>query len=68
MASRRECDRLIQEGKVYVNNNRAKLGDMICYGDKVCVDGHDVNWESIMKLKMNNLTVISCVYGLIYNI
>ena len=38
-ASRREADVLIQEGKVFINDKRAKLGDVVKEGDEVRVTG-----------------------------
>lgn len=39
--SRREADRLISAGRVFVNGKKAKLGDQIGEGDDVRVDGRD---------------------------
>ncbi|MBP6925652.1 MAG: rRNA pseudouridine synthase [Candidatus Pacebacteria bacterium] len=38
-ASRREADILIQEGKVFINNKRAKLGDEVRESDTITVEG-----------------------------
>ncbi len=38
VCSRREADRLIQDGKVFLNNRRAKLGDIVHPEDKVEVN------------------------------
>lgn len=57
-SSRREADRLIKDGYVYINNIPAKPGDMINYGDKLEVKGNLVNWEKIMKLKNDHSIVI----------
>lgn len=37
--SRREADRLVEEGRVTVNGNVALMGTKILDGDEVCVDG-----------------------------
>ena len=42
VASRRECDRLIQEGKVVVNGIVAKLGIEVGESDEVFVNGNRV--------------------------
>lgn len=43
VASRRECDRLIAEGKVTVNGRPAGLGDDINDGDNIKVEGRPVS-------------------------
>lgn len=42
VASRRECDRLIAEGKVTVNGRTAGLGDDVNDGDNIKVEGRPV--------------------------
>lgn len=42
VASRRECDRLIAEGKVTVNGRPAGLGDNVNDGDNIKVEGRPV--------------------------
>ncbi|MBI4437457.1 hypothetical protein HY631_00720 [Candidatus Uhrbacteria bacterium] len=39
--SRREADRLIEQGRVFVNNKRAQLGDHVSHADSVRVEGRD---------------------------
>ena len=39
VASRRACDRLVEEGKVYINGKCAGVGDDVESGDSVTVDG-----------------------------
>jgi len=39
MASRRDCDKMIGEGRVTVNGNKAVLGLEVSEDDEVCVDG-----------------------------
>lgn len=41
-ASRRECDKLIAEGKVTVNGKRATLGLEVCEDDEIFVNGNKV--------------------------
>lgn len=43
VASRRECDRLIQEGKVTVNGKTATLGIDVVDGDEIKLNGNVVN-------------------------
>ena len=38
-ASRREAERLIQEGKVFINNQKANLGDKVSNHDIIKIDG-----------------------------
>lgn len=40
--SRREADRMIEEGKVTINGKKAKLGSKIIEGDEVRANGHEV--------------------------
>jgi 23S rRNA pseudouridine2604 synthase len=42
MCSRREADRYIEHGHVYVNGRRAEVGTMVSKHDKVMVNGHIV--------------------------
>ena len=43
VASRRECDNLITQGRITVNGKTAQLGAEVGVDDKVCVDGKDVS-------------------------
>lgn len=43
VASRRECDNLIAQGRITINGKIAKLGAEVGADDKVCVDGRDVS-------------------------
>lgn len=43
VASRRGCDKLIEEGRVIVNGKTAALGDDIAGGEEICVDGVPVS-------------------------
>ena len=40
MCSRREADRYIEQGNVFINGKRAKIGDRVFSGDRVAVNGH----------------------------
>lgn len=42
VCSRREADRYIEQGNVYVNGKRAKVGDQVKPGDKVKVNGQPI--------------------------
>ena len=43
--SRREADRLIEAGKVFINDKKAELGDRVAHGDSVRVEGRDKKTE-----------------------
>jgi 23S rRNA pseudouridine2604 synthase len=40
LCSRREADRFIEQGHVFINGKRAAIGDQVKAGDKVRVNGH----------------------------
>ena len=42
ICSRREADRYIEQGNVFVNGKRAKIGDQVFPGDKVKVNGQSI--------------------------
>ncbi|PWS27276.1 23S rRNA pseudouridine(2604) synthase RluF [Pedobacter yonginense] len=42
LCSRREADRFIEKGTVFINGKRAKVGDQVFAGDKVMVNGHNI--------------------------
>ena len=41
-ASRRGADRMIEDGRVTIDGRRAALGDKVRIGERVCVDGKEV--------------------------
>jgi len=43
--SRREADRLIEEGRVMVDGHKGVLGDKVIMGTKVVVDGHSLTGD-----------------------
>ena len=43
ICSRREADRFIEQGNVYLNGKRAKVGDQVFPGDKVKVNGQPID-------------------------
>lgn len=42
LCSRREADRFIEKGNVFINGKRAKIGDQVMAGDRVMVNGHNI--------------------------
>ncbi|MCZ4224389.1 23S rRNA pseudouridine(2604) synthase RluF [Pedobacter rhodius] len=42
LCSRREADRFIEKGTVFINGKRAKIGDQVVAGDRVMVNGHNI--------------------------
>lgn len=48
--SRREADRLIEQGRVEINNKKAKLGDKVSPGDDIVVDGERVKTDMQAKI------------------
>ena len=44
ICSRREADRLIQDGRISINGRAAKLGDQVGHDDVVARDGQIIEW------------------------
>lgn len=42
LCSRREADKFIERGLVFINNRKAAIGDQVKAGDKVRVNGHEL--------------------------
>jgi len=42
LCSRREADRFIERGNVFINGKKAKIGDQVLPGDRVMVNGHNI--------------------------
>jgi 23S rRNA pseudouridine2604 synthase len=42
LCSRREADRYIEQGNVFINGKRATIGDQVKVGDQVRVNGHNL--------------------------
>ncbi len=42
LCSRREPDKFIENGHVFINNKKAKVGDQVGFGDIVRVNGHEL--------------------------
>ncbi len=62
IASRRECDKLIQDKRVTVNGRTALLGAEVVDGDEVCVDGKTI------ALKKNEYYVLNKPKGYICSV
>ena len=46
LCSRREADKYIENGNVFINGKKAKVGDRVMVGDKVKVNGHELEPRS----------------------
>ncbi|MCZ4242894.1 23S rRNA pseudouridine(2604) synthase RluF [Pedobacter punctiformis] len=42
LCSRREADKFIERGSVFINGKKAKIGDQVFAGDRVMVNGHNI--------------------------
>ena len=42
MCSRREADRFIEQGKVFINGQKAKIGRQVFPGDSIVVNGNEI--------------------------
>ncbi len=62
VASRRECDSLIADGKVRINGKVAKLGVEVSEGDEISVDG------KIVTLKRNEYYILNKPKGYICSV
>ncbi len=62
VASRRECDRLIESGKVTINGKKADLGTNVGDDDEVCVNGNKV------ALKKNEYYILNKPKGYICSV
>lgn len=61
VASRRAADRLIEEGRVTLNGRKATLGDKVCDGDVVAVDGKTVSkQDERVIIALNKPRGITC--------
>ncbi len=45
VASRREIERWIEEGRLFINGQKAKLGERLQEGDKLQLNGRVLHWE-----------------------
>nr|MBP6751255.1 23S rRNA pseudouridine synthase F [Xanthomonadaceae bacterium] len=55
--SRREADRLIGEGRVTVNNQRARIGVELAEGDEVRIDGDVLRARTAAKGKRRHVYI-----------
>jgi 23S rRNA pseudouridine2604 synthase len=56
LCSRREADRYVAQGNVYINGHKAIATDKVTYGDQVRVNGHDLeprSKEDIVFIALN---------------
>jgi 23S rRNA pseudouridine2604 synthase len=56
LCSRREADRHIEQGNVFINGRRANIGDQVKVGDRVRVNGHELEprqGEDIVFIALN---------------
>ncbi|AMS26217.1 hypothetical protein AEM51_03480 [Bacteroidetes bacterium UKL13-3] len=56
LCSRRQADRYIEQGHVFINGRRASIGDQVKVGDRVRVNGHDLEpreGEDIIFIALN---------------
>jgi len=50
--SRRKAEELIRQGRVFVNDKRADIGDKVSIGDKVYIDGKKINTDADNEIKI----------------
>ncbi|MBP9822382.1 MAG: rRNA pseudouridine synthase [Candidatus Pacebacteria bacterium] len=55
LASRREADLLVEEGKVFINGKKAEAGTMVQESDKVVVKGEQKKFEYLAYYKPRGL-------------
>ncbi|MGD8109637.1 23S rRNA pseudouridine(2604) synthase RluF [Vibrio sp. TRT 17S01] len=59
--SRREADKLIEQGRVTINGKIPEMGTKVFSGDDVCIDGNPVSTkEKPIYLALNKPTGITC--------
>ncbi|CAH0540951.1 23S rRNA pseudouridine(2604) synthase RluF [Vibrio marisflavi] len=59
--SRREADKLIEQGRVTINQQVPEKGTQVCPGDEVCIDGKPVRAkEKPIYIALNKPTGITC--------
>ncbi|NKF49407.1 23S rRNA pseudouridine(2604) synthase RluF [Shewanella sp. WXL01] len=67
ICSRREADRFIEQGNVFINGKRAKVGDQVELGDKVKVNGQDIeprDAEDLVFIALNKpVGIVSTTEG-----
>ncbi|MEH6556736.1 MAG: 23S rRNA pseudouridine(2604) synthase RluF [Oceanicoccus sp.] len=63
ICSRREADRFIENGSVFINGKRAKIGDQVCSGDSVKVNGQTIDprdEEELVLIALNKPVGVVC--------
>ncbi|MCB1615378.1 MAG: 23S rRNA pseudouridine(2604) synthase RluF [Pseudomonadales bacterium] len=50
ICSRREADRFIEQGNVFINEKRARMGDQVHSGDRVRVNGQEIEARDVEQL------------------
>jgi 23S rRNA pseudouridine2604 synthase len=50
LCSRRQADRYIEEGSVFINGRRGSIGDKVFAGDRVMVNGHELEPKEAKNL------------------
>ncbi len=55
--SRREADRLIAEGRVTVNGQRARIGSEVGEGDEIRIDGQPLRVQTVAKGKRRHIYI-----------
>ncbi|MGZ9899346.1 23S rRNA pseudouridine(2604) synthase RluF [Shewanella gaetbuli] len=67
ICSRRDADRFIEQGNVFINGKRAKVGDQVAMGDKVKVNGRDIeprDAEDLVFIALNKpVGIVSTTEG-----
>lgn len=67
ICSRRDADRYIEQGNVFINGKRAQVGDHVTAGDKVKVNGHDIepkDAEDLVFIALNKpVGIVSTTEG-----
>lgn len=59
--SRREADKLIEQGRVTINGNKPEMGTKVMPGDDVCIDGKPVSSKQRpIYIALNKPTGITC--------
>ncbi|MEG3078554.1 23S rRNA pseudouridine(2604) synthase RluF [Halomonas sp. 5021] len=63
LCSRREADRFVEQGNVWINGRRATTGDQVVAGDRVKVNGQDIEpqeEEDLVLIALNKPVGIVC--------
>lgn len=63
LCSRREADRYVEQGNVWINGRRATTGDQVVAGDRVKVNGQDIEpqeEEDLVLIALNKPVGIVC--------